>query len=164
LRATLGKHELDQLLAEREKINQSLQQLLDVQTDSWGVKVSNAEIKHVDLNESMVRAIAKQAEAERERRAKIIHAESELQASDKLQEAALMLAKAQQAIKLRGRRRRFTGAYVCTRMPSTRGRNGSMRRAALAAAVPFDADQRQQLLIRIKRLQRQRSKFGLCVD
>ena len=84
LRAILGKHELDQLLAEREKINQALQQVLDVQTDAWGIKVAKVEIKHVDLNETMVRAIAKQAEAERERRAKIIHAEGELQASAKL--------------------------------------------------------------------------------
>ena len=101
LRAILGKHELDQLLAEREKINQALQQVLDVQTDAWGIKVSNVEIKHVDLNESMVRAIAKQAEAERERRAKIIHAEGELQASDKLLEAAQKLAQAPQAMQLR---------------------------------------------------------------
>ena len=101
LRAILGKHELDQLLAEREKINQALQQVLDVQTDAWGIKVSNVEIKHVDLNESMVRVIAKQAEAERERRAKIIHAEGELQASDKLLEAAQKLAQAPQAMQLR---------------------------------------------------------------
>jgi len=101
LRAILGKHELDQLLAEREKINQALQQVLDVQTDAWGIKVANVEIKHVDLNESMVRAIAKQAEAERERRAKIIHAEGELQASDKLLEAAHKLAQAPQAMQLR---------------------------------------------------------------
>jgi regulator of protease activity HflC (stomatin/prohibitin superfamily) len=89
------------LLAEREKINQALQQVLDVQTDAWGIKVANVEIKHVDLNESMVRAIAKQAEAERERRAKIIHAEGELQASDKLLEAAQRLAQAPQAMQLR---------------------------------------------------------------
>ena len=84
LRAVLGKHELDELLAEREKLNLDIQQVLDAQTDAWGIKVSNVEIKHVDLNETMVRAIAKQAEAERERRAKIIHAEGELQASEKL--------------------------------------------------------------------------------
>ncbi|MDP1900365.1 MAG: slipin family protein [Rubrivivax sp.] len=101
LRAILGKHELDQLLAERDKINQALQQVLDVQTDAWGIKISNVEIKHVDLNDSMVRAIAKQAEAERERRAKIIHAEGELQASDKLLEAAQKLAQAPQAMQLR---------------------------------------------------------------
>ncbi|MEO8119845.1 MAG: slipin family protein [Rhodoferax sp.] len=101
LRAILGKHELDQLLAERDKINQALQQVLDVQTDAWGIKVSKVEIKNVDLNESMVRAIAKQAEAERERRAKIIHAEGELQASAKLLEAAQTLAQAPQAMQLR---------------------------------------------------------------
>ena len=101
LRAILGKHELDQLLAERERINQDLQQVLDAQTDAWGIKVANVEIKHVDLNESMVRAIAKQAEAERERRAKIIHAEGELQASAKLLEAAQKLAQAPQAMQLR---------------------------------------------------------------
>ena len=101
LRAILGKHELDQLLSEREKINQDLQQVLDVQTDAWGIKIANVEIKHVDLDESMVRAIAKQAEAERERRAKIIHAEGELQASDKLLEAAQKLAQAPQAMQLR---------------------------------------------------------------
>ncbi len=101
LRAILGKHELDQLLAEREQINQDLQQVLDVQTDAWGIKVANVEIKHVDLNENMIRAIAKQAEAERERRAKIIHAEGELQASAKLLEAANVLAQAPQAMQLR---------------------------------------------------------------
>ena len=101
LRAILGKHELDQLLAEREQINQDLQQVLDVQTDAWGIKVANVEIKHVDLNENMIRAIAKQAEAERERRAKVIHAEGELQASAKLLEAARVLAQAPQAMQLR---------------------------------------------------------------
>ena len=80
LRAVLGKHELDEMLAERERLNQDIQQLLDTQTDAWGIKVSNVEIKHVDIDETMVRAIAKQAEAERERRAKVIHAEGELQA------------------------------------------------------------------------------------
>src|ERR687891_1143665 len=92
LRAVLGKHELDEMLAEREKLNQDIQSVLDAQTDAWGIKVSNVEIKHVDLNESMVRAIARQAEAERERRAKVIHAEGELQASEKLAEAAEILA------------------------------------------------------------------------
>ncbi len=101
LRAVLGKHELDQLLAERDQINQDLQKVLDVQTDAWGIKIANVEIKHVDLNETMVRAIAKQAEAERERRAKIIHAEGELQASAKLLEAAQKLAQAPQAMQLR---------------------------------------------------------------
>jgi regulator of protease activity HflC (stomatin/prohibitin superfamily) len=101
LRAVLGKHDLDELLAEREKLNLDIQHVLDTQTDAWGIKVSNVEIKHVDLNESMVRAIARQAEAERERRAKIIHAEGELQASKTLLEAAQMLARAPQAMQLR---------------------------------------------------------------
>jgi regulator of protease activity HflC (stomatin/prohibitin superfamily) len=101
LRAVLGKHELDALLAEREKLNLDIQRVLDSQTDAWGIKVSNVEIKHVDLNESMVRAIARQAEAERERRAKIIHAEGELQASQTLLEAAQMLSRSPQAMQLR---------------------------------------------------------------
>jgi regulator of protease activity HflC (stomatin/prohibitin superfamily) len=101
LRAVLGKHELDVLLAEREKLNLDIQQTLDTQTDAWGIKVSNVEIKHVDLNESMVRAIARQAEAERERRAKVIHAEGELQASEKLLQAAQMLSKQSEAMQLR---------------------------------------------------------------
>ncbi|NIU60600.1 MAG: slipin family protein, partial [Pseudomonas stutzeri] len=84
LRSVLGQHELDDMLAEREQLNNDIQQVLDAQTDAWGIKVSNVEIKHVDLDESMVRAIARQAEAERERRAKVIHAEGELQASEKL--------------------------------------------------------------------------------
>jgi regulator of protease activity HflC (stomatin/prohibitin superfamily) len=101
LRAVLGKHELDELLAERERLNSDIQRVLDSQTDAWGIKVSTVEIKHVDLNESMIRAIARQAEAERERRAKIIHAEGELQASEKLLQAAQMLAKQPQAMQLR---------------------------------------------------------------
>ncbi len=101
LRAVLGKHELDTLLAEREKLNLDIQQALDTQTDAWGIKVSIVEIKHVDLNESMVRAIAKQAEAERERRAKVIHAEGELQASEKLLGAAEVLARRPEAMQLR---------------------------------------------------------------
>ena len=101
LRAILGKHELDELLAERERLNMDIQKVLDAQTDAWGIKVSNVEIKDVDLNETMVRAIARQAEAERERRAKIIHAEGELQASEKLLQAAQMLAQAPQAMQLR---------------------------------------------------------------
>ncbi|SPA26261.1 conserved hypothetical protein; putative STOMATIN-LIKE TRANSMEMBRANE PROTEIN [Cupriavidus taiwanensis] len=101
LRSVLGKHELDEMLAEREKLNFDIQQVLDAQTDGWGIKVSNVEIKHVDLNETMVRAIARQAEAERERRAKVIHAEGELQASEKLLEAAQMLARQPQAMQLR---------------------------------------------------------------
>jgi regulator of protease activity HflC (stomatin/prohibitin superfamily) len=101
LRAVLGKHELDELLSERERLNSDIQRVLDSQTDAWGIKVSTVEIKHVDLNESMIRAIARQAEAERERRAKIIHAEGELQASEKLLQAAQMLAKQPQAMQLR---------------------------------------------------------------
>ena len=101
LRSVLGKHDLDELLAEREKLSLDIQHVLDTQTDAWGVKVSNVEIKDVDLNESMVRAIARQAEAERERRAKIIHAEGELQASEKLLQAAQMLAREPQAMQLR---------------------------------------------------------------
>lgn len=101
LRAVLGKHELDEMLAERETLNSDIQQALDVQTDAWGIKVSNVEIKHVDIDESMVRAIAKQAEAERERRAKVIHAEGELQASEKLLAAAEILAGRPQAMQLR---------------------------------------------------------------
>jgi regulator of protease activity HflC (stomatin/prohibitin superfamily) len=101
LRAVLGKHELDEMLAEREKLNSDIQEVLDKQTDAWGIKVANVEIKHVDLNENMVRAIARQAEAERERRAKVIHAEGELQASEKLLAAAEMLSKRSEAMQLR---------------------------------------------------------------
>src|SRR3989441_1045282 len=101
LRAVLGKHELDALLAEREQLNIDIQKTLDAQTETWGIKVSNVEIKDVDLNETMVRAIARQAEAERERRAKVIHAEGELQASEKLLQAATMLAQRTEAMQLR---------------------------------------------------------------
>ncbi|NQY41920.1 MAG: slipin family protein [Legionellales bacterium] len=101
LRSVLGQRELDEILSERERINKGIQQILDAQTDCWGIKVSNVEIKHVDINESMIRAIAKQAEAERERRAKIIHAEGELQASHKLLEAAQILASQSESIQLR---------------------------------------------------------------
>lgn len=101
LRVVLGKHELDEMLAERERLNLDVQQILDAQTDAWGIKVTNVEIKHIDLNESMVRAIARQAEAERERRAKIIHAEGEKQAAEALLEAARMLAQQPEAMQLR---------------------------------------------------------------
>ena len=101
LRSVLGKHELDELLSEREQLNADIQQVLDAQTDAWGIKVSTVEIKHVDLNETMVRAIAQQAEAERARRAKIIHAEGELQASTKLLEAANILSQRAEAMQLR---------------------------------------------------------------
>ena len=101
LRSVLGQHELDEMLSEREKLNHDIQEILDQNTDSWGIKVSNVEIKHVDLDESMVRAIARQAEAERERRAKVIHAEGELQASEKLLQAAQVLSRQPQALQLR---------------------------------------------------------------
>lgn len=101
LRSVLGQHELDEMLAERDKLNFDIQTILDEQTDAWGIKVANVEIKHVDLDESMIRAIAKQAEAERTRRAKIIHAEGEMQASEKLLEAARILARQPEAIQLR---------------------------------------------------------------
>ncbi|NJN51489.1 MAG: slipin family protein [Gammaproteobacteria bacterium] len=101
LRSVLGQHELDELLAERDKLNVDIQGILDSQTDVWGIKVSNVEIKHVDIDESMIRAIAKQAEAERERRAKIIHAEGEFQASQRLVDAANTLAGASGAMQLR---------------------------------------------------------------
>jgi len=101
LRSVLGQHELDEMLSERERLNTDIQSSLDQQTDAWGIKVSNVEIKHVDLDESMVRAIAKQAEAERTRRAKVIHAEGEMQASHKLLEAARTLSQQPQALQLR---------------------------------------------------------------
>lgn len=101
LRAVLGKHDLDALLSERDRLNLDVQKILDAQTDSWGIKVTNVEIKHIDLNETMIRAIARQAEAERERRAKVIHAEGEKQASAALLEAARMLAQQPEAMQLR---------------------------------------------------------------
>jgi regulator of protease activity HflC (stomatin/prohibitin superfamily) len=101
LRSVLGQHELDDILSQRDSINHSLQQVLDEATDPWGIKVSNVEIKDVDLNETMVRAIARQAEAERERRAKVIHAEGELQAAEKLRDAAALLSQQPQALQLR---------------------------------------------------------------
>ena len=101
LRAVLGKHELDEMLSEREKLNVDIQSVLDQQTDAWGIKVSNVEIKHIDLNENMARAMARQAEAERERRSKVILAEGELQASQKLLEAAQTLAAQPEAMQLR---------------------------------------------------------------
>ena len=101
LRSVLGQHELDEMLSERETLNKNIQSILDDASDSWGIKVSNVEIKHIDLEESMVRAIARQAEAERERRAKIINAQGELQSAEKLQEAAKILAVQPQAIQLR---------------------------------------------------------------
>ena len=101
LRSVLGQHDLDEMLSQRERLNADIQNILDEQTASWGIKVTNVEIKHIDLNESMIRAIAKQAEAERERRAKVIHAEGELQASKKLLEAAEVMSKNPQTLQLR---------------------------------------------------------------
>ena len=101
LRSVLGQHDLDEMLAEREKLNADIQGILDKQTDIWGIKVSNVEIKHVDLDESMIRAIAKQAEAERLRRAKVINAEGEFQAAQKMLDAARILAQEPAALQLR---------------------------------------------------------------
>lgn len=101
LRSVLGQHELDEMLAERERLNADIQSVLDQQTDAWGIKVNNVEIKHIDLDESMIRAIAKQAEAERTRRAKVIHAEGEMQAADKLLSAAKKLSEQPEALQLR---------------------------------------------------------------
>ena len=101
LRSVLGQHELDELLAERERLNADVQKILDIQTDGWGIKVSNVEIKHVDLDESMIRAIAKQAEAERERRAKVIHASGEAEAAEKLVDAATQLNQQPESMQLR---------------------------------------------------------------
>lgn len=101
LRSVLGKHELDEMLSERDKLNQDIQEILDQSSDTWGIKISNVEIKHVDLDESMIRAIARQAEAERSRRAKIIHAEGESQAAAKLTDAAVELSRNPNAMTLR---------------------------------------------------------------
>lgn len=101
LRSVLGQHDLDDMLAERDKLNADIQSILDKHSDAWGIKVANVEIKHVDLDESMIRAIARQAEAERSRRAKVIHAEGEMQAAQNLQEAARTLSEQPQAIQLR---------------------------------------------------------------
>ncbi|MCK0767418.1 slipin family protein [Chromohalobacter canadensis] len=101
LRSVLGKHDLDEMLSERDRLNNDIQEILDAQTESWGIKVANVEIKHVDLDESMIRAIARQAEAERERRAKVIHAEGELQASHKLVDAADVMSSNSAALQLR---------------------------------------------------------------
>ncbi len=101
LRSVLGKHELDEMLAERDKLNVDIQQILDASTDAWGIKVSSVEIKHVDIDQTMVRAIAQQAEAERTRRAKVIHAEGEFQAAEKLVQAADLISKSPQALQLR---------------------------------------------------------------
>ena len=116
LRSVLGKHELDEMLTDRDKLNQDIQDIIDMQTDAWGIKVANVEIKHVDLNETMIRAIAKQAEAERIRRAKIINAEGEQQAAEKLTEAARILATEDGAMQLRylGALQEFAGEKAST--------------------------------------------------
>ena len=101
LRSVLGKHELDEMLAERDKLNADIQKILDTATDAWGIKVTAVEIKHIDIDPTMVRAIAQQAEAERTRRAKVIHAEGELQAAEKLVQAGDLLSKSPQALQLR---------------------------------------------------------------
>ena len=101
LRSVLGKHELDEMLAERDKLNADIQKILDAATDAWGIKVTTVEIKHIDIDASMVRAIAQQAEAERTRRAKVIHAEGELQAAEKLVQAGDLLSRSPQALQLR---------------------------------------------------------------
>jgi len=124
LRVVLGKHELDEMLAERERLNLDVQRILDSQTDGWGIKVTNVEIKHIDLNETMVRAIARQAEAERERRAKVIHADGEKQAAAALLEAARMLAQQPEAMQLR---------YLQT-MTQVAGDRGS----TIVFPLPFD--------------------------
>ncbi|NLD70734.1 MAG: slipin family protein [Limnobacter sp.] len=101
LRSVLGKHDLDEMLSERDKLNNDIQEILDAQTDAWGIKVANVEIKHIDIDESMIRVIARQAEAERERRAKVINAEGEQQAAQKLLEAAEVLSRVPEAMQLR---------------------------------------------------------------
>jgi len=101
LRSVLGQHELDEMLSQRDKLNVHIQRILDAATDAWGIKVSNVEIKHIDLDESMIRAMAKQAEAERTRRAKIIHAEGEKQAAQQLVDAARTLGEEPKALQLR---------------------------------------------------------------
>jgi regulator of protease activity HflC (stomatin/prohibitin superfamily) len=129
LRSVLGQHELDEMLAEREKLNADLQRILDEQTESWGIKVSNVELKHVDIDESMIRVIARQAEAERIRRAKIIEAEGEQQAAQKLLDAATILAARPQAMQLR---------YLTTLMSIANERSSTI-------VFPFPTDLGQML-------------------
>ena len=129
LRSVLGQHELDEMLAEREKLNADLQRILDEQTESWGIKVSNVELKHVDIDESMIRVIARQAEAERIRRAKIIEAEGEYQAAQKLLDAATILAARPQAMQLR---------YLTTLMSIANERSSTI-------VFPFPTDLGQML-------------------
>src|SRR5918996_1538922 len=129
LRSVLGQHELDEMLAEREKLNADLQRILDEQTESWGIKVSNVELKHVDIDESMIRVIARQAEAERIRRAKIIESEGEFQAAQKLLDAATILAKRPEAMQLR---------YLSTLMTIANERSSTI-------VFPFPTDLGQML-------------------
>lgn len=127
LRSVLGQHELDEMLSERDQLNSDIQKILDKQTDAWGIKVANVEIKHVDLDESMIRAIARQAEAERSRRAKVIHAEGEQQAAEKLTEAAKALALEPQAMQLR---------YLQTLLDVTTGSSG--QNSTIIFPLPMD--------------------------
>jgi regulator of protease activity HflC (stomatin/prohibitin superfamily) len=131
LRSVLGQHELDEMLSEREKLNDNIQEIIDKRADAWGIKVINVEIKHIDLNDSMIRAIAKQAEAERERRAKVIHAEGEYQASEKLLSAAKVLSQNPQALQLR---------YLQTLSDISSSQNSS------TIVFPFPVEMMQSLL------------------
>jgi regulator of protease activity HflC (stomatin/prohibitin superfamily) len=131
LRSVLGQHELDEMLSERERLNDSIQEIIDKRTDAWGIKVINVEIKHIDLNDTMIRAIAKQAEAERERRAKVIHAEGEYQAAEKLLAAAEIISRNPQALQLR---------YLQTLNDISSSQNSS------TIVFPFPVDMMQSLI------------------
>lgn len=131
LRSVLGQHELDEMLSERERLNDSIQEIIDKRTDAWGIKVINVEIKHIDLNDSMIRAIARQAEAERERRAKVIHAEGEYQAAEKLLAAAEIISQNPQALQLR---------YLQTLNDISSSQNSS------TIVFPFPVDMMQSLI------------------
>lgn len=135
LRSVLGQHELDEMLSERDKLNADIQEIIDKRSDAWGIKVINVEIKHIDLNESMVRAIARQAEAERERRAKVIHAEGEFQASEKLLKAADVISANPQALQLR---------YLQTLSDISTNKNSN------TIVFPFPMEMVQAMLERIK--------------
>jgi len=168
LRAVLGKHELDEMLAERERLNVDIQQILDAQTQDWGIKVTNVEIKHVDLNETMVRAIARQAEAERERRAKVIHAEGEKQAAAALLEAAQMLAKQPEAMQLRYLQTmtQVAGHGKPSRAGHEEGRLGEDRRSGLAQqdrhARVDQVGQPVVVRVRMRDYQRPKRAVSLC--
>ncbi|GAB6193889.1 slipin family protein [Desulfocastanea catecholica] len=131
LRSVLGQHELDEMLSERERLNDSIQEIIDKRTDAWGIKVINVEIKHIDLNDTMIRAIARQAEAERERRAKVIHAEGEYQAAEKLLAAAEIISQNPQALQLR---------YLQTLNDISSSQNSS------TIVFPFPVDMMQSLI------------------